>query len=191
MSYDIAVSGQLCTRSYEVGFPISDINWSNVHVVPMCQTFILAGYIVPCTGTVVAWEFCYKFKSIYEPVVFYPGIWRKTGSGYELIQSNTVQYNQSMSTSTGSCHIVTLSKKDQFTAPAESVVGLHSNIGAQLLHTYTDSSTKTYQLSGSQTYVRIDENTDVINYNIAIRLRLGKFVECMYTPYSIQNTVLE
>ena len=183
MSYDIAVSGQLCITSADIGFQMSDIDRSNV--VPLCQTFILTGYTVPCVGTVVAWEFCYKFESIYGPVVFYPGIWRITGSDYELIQSNTVQYNQSMSTSNGSCQIVNLSTTDQFTAPTGSVVGLHSNIGAQLLLTYTDSSTTTYQLSGSQTYFRINENTDVLNYNIAIKLHLGKFIECMYTPYSI------
>ena len=48
-----AVSGQDCT----------DIIGSLSHdstIVTQGQTFIFAGYTVPCSGTVVAWEFCYQ-----------------------------------------------------------------------------------------------------------------------------------
>ena len=48
-----AVSGQECTDT--VGWFGHDGN-----VVPQGQSFILAGYTVPCSGTVVAWEFCYR-----------------------------------------------------------------------------------------------------------------------------------
>ena len=72
------------------------------------------------------------------------------------------------------CQIFNLSDTDQFTAPAGSVVGLYSNVGTQLLHTNTDNSITTYnQFSGNQSSVRTTGNNDV-NYNIAIRVHLGK-----------------
>ena len=127
-------------------------------------------------------EFCYQISGA-TSVTFYPGIWRITGrighnTDYELVQSNIITYDQSIQTSgVDSCQRVNLSTTDQFTAPAESVVGLYSNVGPQLLLTNTDSSIITYQFSGNQSSVIAGNNEDV-NYNIAIRVHHGK--HCSY-----------
>ena len=151
------------------------------NIVDQDQTFILAGYAVPCNGIVVAWEFCYRILGA--SVAFYPGIWRITkisGMGntdYELIQSNSVTYDSSIQTSgVDSCQRVNLSTTDQFTVPAGSVVGLYSNtetLRSLLLHTNTNRSITTYQFSGNQSSVTAGNNDDV-DYNIAIRTHLGK-----------------
>ena len=170
--YTIAVSGQECTDTVTVG----SLSHDNT-IVTADQTFILAGYTVPCSGTVVAWEFCYQINSA-TSVTFYPGIWRITGNGrtnYTLVQSNNVTYDQSGDpANVFTCQIFNLSDTDQFTAPAESVVGLYSNVGTQLLHTNTDSSITTYQFSGNQSSVMTTGNSGDVNYNIAIRVHLGK-----------------
>ena len=155
---------------------------SNSNIVTQGQAFILAGYTIPCSGIVVAWEFCYQISDA-TSVTFYPGIWRITGTiggntDYELIQSNSVTYNQSIQTSgVYSCQRVNLSTIDQFTAPARSVVGLYSNVNAQLLYTNTDSSITTYQFSGNQSSVRTAGNNDNVNYNISVRVHLGKTLQ--------------
>ena len=170
----IVTSGQQCTDT--VG---SLSHHSNI--VPQGQIFILAGYTIPCSQTVIAWEFCYRISDA-TSVTFYPGIWRITGASgsntnYELIQSNSVTYNSSIRTSgVDSCQRVNLSTTDQFTAPAGSVVGLYSNIGTILLHTNTNSSIITYQFSGNQSSVRITGNNNDANYNIAIIVHLGKII---------------
>ena len=174
--YTIAVSGQECTDT--VGSLSHDNN-----IVTRDQTFILAGYTVPCSGTVVAWEFCYRISGA-TSVTFYPGIWRITGtmSGntyYTLVQSNNVTYDQIARDPQDPiiifpCQIFNLSDTDQFTAPAGSVVGLYTNVITQLLRTNIDSSITTYQFSGNQSNVRITGNNNV-NYNIAIRVHLGKY----------------
>ena len=144
------------------------------------QTFILAGYTFPCNGTVVAWEFCYRISNGVS--TFYPAIWRITGTrnsntDYELIQSNSVTYDSSIQTSGyDSCQRVNLSTTDQFTAPAGSIVGLYSNVGTQLLHTNTNISIITNQFSGNQSSVSSGGNRDDVNYNIAIRVHLGKYM---------------
>ena len=139
------------------------------------HTYVLAGYTVPCSGTVVAWEFCYRLSAAVS-VTFYPGIWRITGTmsdntDYELIQSNTVTYNSSSTPPIiFPCKIFNLSDTDQFTAPAGSVVELYSNVITQLLHTNTNSSI-TYQFSGNQSIVTTTGNSNDANYNIAIRVQ--------------------
>ena len=172
MLYTIAVSGQECTDT--VGSLSHDSN-----IVSEDQTFILAGYTVPCDGTVVAWEFCYRISNA--SVTFYPGIWRITGmsggnTNYELVQSNIITYDANIQTSASidSCQRVNLSTTDQFTSPAGSVVGLYSNVYTQLLHTNTNSSITTYQFSGNQSSVAAGNNNDV-KYDIAIRVHLGKY----------------
>ena len=168
------VSGQECTDA--VGSLSHDSN-----IVPESQTFILAGYTVHCTGTVVAWEFCHRISGV--SVTFYPGIWRITGTSgsntdYELVQSNNVTYDPFIQTNgTASCQRVNLSTTDQFTAPAGSVVGLYAYIHAQLLHTNTDSSITTYQFSGNQSSIDITNNGTDVNYNIAIRVHLGEMLQ--------------
>ena len=172
----IAVSCPECLETIIVGSLSHDNN-----IVTIDQTFILAGYTVLYSGTVVAWEFCYQLSAA-TSVTFYPGIWGMTGTSgntdYTLIQSNTVSYDSSIRdpqdpTSIFSCQIFNLSDTDQFTAPAGSVVGLYSNVITQLLRTNTDSSITTYRFSGNHSNVSNADNNDV-NYNIAIRIYLGK-----------------
>ena len=168
------VSGQDCTDN--VGSLSHDSN-----IVPQDQTFILAGYTVPCSGTVVAWEFCYQISGA-TSVTFYPGIWRINGASgnntnYKLVQSNSVTYDSSIRTSgNNGCQRVNLSTTDRFTAPAESVVGLYSNTGTQLLHTNSNSSITTYQFSGNQSSINNAGDVNNVNYSIAIRVHLGKTV---------------
>ena len=179
--YTIAVSGQECTDTVTVGSLSHDNN-----IVIGYRTFILAGYTVPCSGTVVAWEFCYQISG--GIVTFYPGIWRITGTmsgntDYTLVQSNNVTYDQSVrdpqdSTSLFPCQIFNLSDTDQFTAPAGSIVGLYIPVPQPLLlHTNTNSSITTYQFSGNQSSVMISSagNSNDVNYNIAIGVHLGKY----------------
>ena len=173
MLYSVTVSGQECTGA--VGSLSHDSN-----IVPPDQTFILAEYTVSCNVTVVvvAWEFCYRSGA--GSVTFYPGIWRITGAtgsntDYALIQSNSITYDPSIQTSgVDSCQRVNLSTTDQFIAPAGSVVGLYSNVETQLLHTNTDSLITTYQFRGNQSSVNKAGNNDDVNYNIGIKVHLGK-----------------
>ena len=102
---------------------------------------------------------------------------------YTLVQSNTVTYDQSVHDPQDPlnpyfCQIFNFSDTDQFTAPAGSVVGLYSGIQhTQLLRTNTDISITTYQFSGNQSSVSTTGNSNDVNYNIAIRVHLGKYVE--------------
>ena len=170
----IAVSGQQCTDT------VGSLS-HNSNIVTAAHTYILAGYTIPCSRTVVSWEFCYRISGA-TSVTFYPGIWRITGASgnntdYELIQSNSVTYDSSIQTSgVNSCQRVNLSTTDQFTAPAGAVVGLYSNIFTQLLYTNTDSSMATYQFSGNQSSVRTAGSNNDVNYNIAIIVHLGKII---------------
>ena len=145
------------------------------NIVLQGQTFILAGYTIPCDGTVVAWEFCYRISNN-TSVTFYPGIWRINNSSntdYELVRSNSVTYDSTIQTSgINSCQRVNLSTTDQFTAPAGSVVGLYSGNGPQLLHTNTSSSITTYQFSGNQS--NVTTANDDVDYNITIRVHFGE-----------------
>ena len=176
------VNGQECSDTVTIG----SLNHDN-NIITADQTFILADYAVSCSGTVVAWEFCYQRNGA-TSVTFSPGIWRMTGtsgsgnteiSEYELVQSNIVTFDQSVrdpqdSTNEFPCQIFNLSDTDQFTAPAGSVVGLYSNIGTMrplLLHTNNDSSITTYRCSGNQSSISA---SDVVNYNITIRVYLSK-----------------
>ena len=172
----IVVTSQECTDT--VGSLSPDNN-----IVTADRTLILADYTVPCSGTVVAWEFCYQILGV-TSVTFHPGIWRITGTNggdtdYALVQSNTVTYDQSLRdpqnpANNFPCQIINLSDTDQFTAPAGSVVGLYSGIQfTQLLRTNTDDSITAYQFSGNQSSIRAGSNDDV-NYNIDIRAHLGK-----------------
>ena len=153
---------------------------SNIVTVGHGQTFILAGYTVPCNGTVVAWEFCYRIISASS--TFYPGIWRLISSNsnnrhYALIQSNSITYDASIRTSGTSndqCQRVNLSVSDQFTAPTGSVVGLYSGFPTPLLHTNTDSSIATYEFNANQSRVTFNPGAPDVNYNIAIRVHFGK-----------------
>ena len=152
------------------------------NIVRQSQTFILAGFTVPCNGTVVAWEFCYRILGA--SLTFYPSIWRIIGTSgssnssddrdYALVQSNSITYDASIQTSgIDSCQRVNLSVTDQFTAPAGSVVGLFG-VRTQLLHTNTDSSITTYEFNGNRSSVSNAGNNDDVNYNIAIKVHLGK-----------------
>ena len=169
--YTAAVRGLKCTDT------VGSLSHHS-KIVTADQTFILAGYIVPCSGTVIAWEFCYRITN--GIVTFYPGIWKINGTQssnttYELVQSSNITYNSSIKTSgVDSCQRVNLSTTDQFTAPTGSFVGLFSNVLTQLLHTNTSSLVTTYQCMGNQNSVK--ENAGLchkINYTIAIKVYLG------------------
>ena len=149
------------------------------------RTYILAGYKVPSDATVVAWEFCYQ-KTDAASATFYPGLWRITDindrngdTDYELVQSNAVTYHPSNSTDQLPCSIFNLSVTDQFTVSEDSVVGLYSNHGALLLHTNTDNVVTTYEDNGNQSSIdnaRPNRNNEDINFNIAIRVHLGRYI---------------
>ena len=151
------------------------------------QTYILAGYTIPCNGTVVAWEFCYQISSV-SSATFYPGIWRITDQNmdngdtdYEPIQTSTVTFNPNgTSSNTNPCQNYTLSDGEQFIAPSGSVIGLYSNSGTArplLLRTDNmDNSVTTFRFSGNRSSINNAQpgrNQDV-NYNIAIRVYLSK-----------------
>ena len=146
------------------------------------QTYILAGYTIPCNKTVVAWEFCYQIND--EPsLTFYPGIWRITDqesdgdTDYELIQSSVITFNPSGSSS-NTCQNFTLSDREQFIAPSGSVIGLYSNEGdvrPLLLRTdEMDNSITTFKFDRHKTKVKAEFDKDDVDYNIAIRVHLSK-----------------
>ena len=155
------------------------MNRNNSDITDQNKTFILAGYIIPCSETVVAWEFCYRLSTD-TSVTFYPGIWKITGTrgmnnDYKLVQSNSITYNQSIQSSgTYLCQRVNLPTANQFTAPAGSVVGLYSNVGTQLLRTNDHSkSITTYRFGGNQSNFTSHGHSEDVNFNIAIRVHLG------------------
>jgi len=144
------------------------------------RTFIFtdSDYEVVCEGTVIAWEFCYMPQNE-TSVTFYPGIWIDNGAiNYTLVQSNNVTFVPSqVGNNTDSCQRVNLSETDQFTAPAGSVVGLYSNmVNPRLWRTDSNRPNITYQYRGNRSNVRIAESNN-INYNIAIRVHLGRCTE--------------
>jgi len=142
-------------------------------IINQSVTYILTEYRVQCEGIVTTWEFCYQILGNVPPVTFYPGIWENTGgTTYSLIQSNSVTFNPSVG-STFSCQNYSLPVTEQFTAPSGSVVGLYSNLNVQLLHTNIDNQITTYQVNGNQSSITGTSTNDV-NYNIAIRVHLGK-----------------
>jgi len=158
---------------------------SHGNVITADQTYILAGYTIPCNATVIAWEFCYQIRDAM-PMTFYPGIWRvtkikvmqgKDKTDYELVQSTTITFNSSDSSSNKiSCSTVNLTETDQFTVHKGSVVGLYSNNATLLSYTNTESSVGTYQYKGNKTSVEnaFLGNKKDIKSNVTIRVHLGK-----------------
>ena len=166
----VAVNGQVCTIPNSVG----SVFQTGGGIIGTSQTYILTGYTVQCEGVVTTWEFCYQLLAA-PSVTFYPGIWERTGgTTYSLVQSNTVTFNPSVG-STFSCQNYTLPVTEQFTAPSGSVVGLYSNLNVQLLRTTDNSRITTYQVTGNQNSV-VGRSSNDANYNIAIRVHLGKLV---------------
>ena len=153
-------------------------------------TFIFADreYEVECEGIVVAWEFCYRVlnNTATKPVTFYPSIWMPnvTNSSihYTLIQSSPVTFTPAQDGSITNnifCPRVNLSTTNQFTAPAGSVVGLHSfrrRNELELLRTNgAQSSITTYQFRGNHSNVQV-ANDSVVSYNVALRVHFGKWL---------------
>ena len=146
----------------------------NEMVIVQDQTYILTGYSVQCEGIVTSWEFCYQILGGVSSVTFYPGIWENTGeTTYSLIQSSTVTFTPNGTGPSFSCQNYALPLIEQFTAPSGSVVGLYSNDFVLLLHTTNNSQITTYQVDRNQSSVTGTSTNDV-NYNIAIRVHLGK-----------------
>ena len=164
---------------------VGSLNYDS-SIIDKDRTYILAGYAIPCSGTVVAWEFCYQISGV-SSATFYPGIWRITdqekngNTDYELIKSTNVTFNPSgTSSNTHRCQNFTLSDRDQFNAPSGSVIGLYSNRGVVrpfLLHTdVIDNSVATFRFDGNKSIVdnaQANREED-IDYNIAIRVHLSK-----------------
>ena len=130
----------------------------------------------------VAWEFCYQISND-TSATFYPGIWinrdrpRKGpgGNDYELVQSSNVTF----APRSGPCQIFNLADADQFIAPEGSVIGLYSNTGStapKLLRTDDMNNViTTLQFNGNRSSARPGKMEEV-DYNIAIRVHLGKKV---------------
>ena len=170
--YHKTVSGQECTDTDIVGSLDHNIN---IIAAPVDRTYILAGYTVPCSATVVVWEFWYQIGGA-TLATLNPGIWRKTRTSdvicYTLIRSNELTYNPGGPSNNPRIRkIFNLSDTEQFTVPAGSVVGVYSG-SAQLLHTNTDNSITVYEFRQNQNSVN-SSGTNV-HYNIAIRAHLGK-----------------
>ena len=142
--------------------------------VPVDTTSILTGYVVPCNGTVIAWEFCYQIDSAPSMSIF-PGIWRITEKNdYVLVQSNKITYDpRGTPSNLFLCKKFILSNTEQFIAQAGSVVGLYTGNG-QVLHSSKNDSITTYQVLRNQTSVS-STSSDNVNYSIAIRVHLGKY----------------
>ena len=144
--YTTAANGQECTDT------VGSLDHRNIPIVFNHEILILAGYTIPCDGTVVAWEFCYQISNA-ASVTFHLGILTITEMSdnktkYSLVQSNNVTYDPRGSPDNPyPCKIFNLSVAEQFTAPAGSVVGLYSNTGPLLLRTSIDSSITTYKLT--------------------------------------------
>lgn len=174
----IAVIGKECKDAVSVGSLKQD-NINHNAIVTEGQTFILAGYVIPCSGIVVAWEFCHRTSSV-PSATFYPGIWSNASdlsTDYRLIQSTNVTFDTTGNDIINKCQKFKVSIKDQFTAPVGSFVGLYSNINAQLLHTNISGSITTYQFNGNQSSGSYDD----VHYNIAITVHLGEFMwSCLY-----------
>ena len=169
----------MCTAPHTVG----SLNHDEV-VITEDQIYILTGYTVQCEGIVTTWEFCYQIQTV-SSVTFYPSIWQDTGMRgmgsntiHRLVQSNNVTFTPNGVGPSYSCQNYTLPVAEQFTAPKGSVVGLYSNKGTVrplLLHTdRNNNQITTYQVAGNQSSVSVGNGHDA-NYNIAIRLYLGKF----------------
>jgi len=165
--YFIVVSGKNCTDT------VGSLNIDSSIIIQEDSTFLLTEYIVPCTGIVIAWEFCYRVVNQNSSVSFNPGIWSNgSDTSFKLVQSSNVSFIPSGDIN--SCQTVSLSETDQFTAPAGSVVGLYSNkndMRSQLLGTNNTGSTYIFTI-GNFTDVKTNRAIE-LNHSIAIRLHLS------------------
>ena len=79
------------------------------------------------------------------------------------------------------CPRVNLSEADQFTAPAGSVVGLYSykrRNEPKILRTDRNKALiTTYEFRGNLTSVQVINTSDV-DYNIALRVHIGRYIAC-------------
>ena len=173
--YAIAVNGYRneCIDTVRVG-SISH----NSNTIPNYQTFILAGYEIPCSGTVVAWEFCYQRSTTPRTLMFYPSVWRNRDDvNYELIHFNIVIYDPS-TLELNQCPIVKLPRNDQFTAPKGSVVGLYSGdaplLRSSIVRGKNGETVNTYKIAGNQTSVSLNSEM-IADYSVAIKLHLSKY----------------
>lgn len=166
------VSGQNCMDKITVGSLDQDNTDTNNNVVLEGLTFIFAGYAIPCSGTVVAWEFCHRTSSE-KSATFYPGVWNNDSdlsTEYILIQSTSVTFD-TRGGDMNVCQKFSVLEKDQFIAPVGSFVGLYSNKFAQLLRTNASDSITTFQFDGNQT----SSINKVVHFNIALKVLLGKY----------------
>ena len=165
----IAVSAQECTDI------VGSLDYSrNELPVPTDRTSILTGYVVPCSGIVIAWEFCYQISGVPSVSVF-PGIWKITEtSDYVLVQSNNITYDPRGSAfNLFICKTFNLLNTEQFFVQAGWVVGLYSGDG-QVKRTAENDLITTYQQRLNRTSIS-SSGSENVNYFIAIRVHLGKY----------------
>jgi len=174
--YAIGVNGTGCIEPDIIG----SLDHNGISVVED-QTYILTGYTVQCEGIVTTWEFCYQILNV-SSVTFYPSIWEREMLGksgnyrYSLIHFNKVTFDPRVG-STFSCQNYTLPVTEQFTAPSGSVVGLYSNRERRPLLLRTNATNQhitTYQFTSNQSSFVDNKSSQDANYNIAIRVYLGK-----------------
>ena len=155
-----------CEDAVTVGSTDYDEN-----IVDENTTYILTDkdYEVDCTGDVNAWEFCYQVQGV-SNLTFYPGIWKKQGEKYSLVNSSIVTFTPTDGMSP--CQMFIMPKTDQFQAPKGSFVGLYTNVGLTrpLLLADNDNG-KTYQMSGNQSEIDTKKLTEE-EFNIAIRVHI-------------------
>ena len=159
------------------------------------DTYILATNTIPCNGTVVAWEFCYQISND-TSATFYPGIWwitrsRGTSSNdYALVQSSNVTFDPRGT----SCQVFTLTDADQFIAPKGSFIGLYTGNTQLLRFDNMNTSITTFQLMGNKSSVDNlwpNNKEQDVNYNIAVRVHLGKPQLCSYIFIYVYITIIK
>ena len=169
---------------------VGSLNYDHDLTVDEDDTYILATNVIPCGGTVVAWEFCYQISND-TSATFYPGIWITSPKGtdvYELVHWSNVTFDPRGT----SCQVFNLTDTDQFSAPEGSFIGLYTgNTTSQLLRTDNTNTSITFQFTGNESSVQPNKETELqeVNYNIAIRVHFGK-PNCMTITKLCMNIMI-
>ena len=158
-----------CSEADTVGSTDYDRN-----IVDENTTYILTDneYKVDCTGSVIAWEFCFLVQGK-SSLTFYPGIWKevKKNKEYSLVNSSKVTFTST--DNMRSCQMFNLS--EQFIAQEDSFIGLYSNVGSTRPLLFTNSNKgNTFQISGNHSEVTVGGRIKAEKFNIAIRAHIGE-----------------
>ena len=174
MLYGTVVNSQKCEGVTTVG----SLDY-NEDIVPPDKTFILIDNIIPCSGTVTAWEFCYQVSDA-TSVTFYPSIWgildKKKNTNFVQIKSNNVTFKPN-GNGDYSCQTFNLSLSEQFKVSEGLVVGVYFNKGRsqpKLLFIHANDSMRAFSINGNQSNIKDVENNREVHRNIAIKVHIGK-----------------